>query len=134
MSDTTKKPAPGQTSGAGAGPDFDPADFRDELENVRENRTIGNTIWFENDRIRVWDVSLQPGERLGFHCHDETYFWTATDGGRILQRYDDGTSRVVDVEVGDTNFLAYDGDQCTVHDLENIGDTFVRTVTVVLKD
>ncbi len=133
MADTTKKPAPGQTAGAGEGPTFDPADFGEELENARENRRIGNTLWFENDRIRVWDVSLQPGERLGFHCHDEDYFWTATDGGRILQRYDDGTSRIVDVEVGDTNFLSYDGDQRTIHDLENIGDTFVRTVTVVLK-
>jgi len=78
-------------------------------------------------------VSLRPGERLPFHCHDEDYFWTVTDAGRVLQRYDDGTSRIVDVEVGDTNFLTYDGEQRTVHDLENVGDTFVRTLTVVLK-
>lgn len=133
MADTTKKPAEGQTTGAGPGPDFDPEDFRDELDGVTNNRTLGNEVWFENDRIRVWDVSLHPGERLAFHCHDEDYFWVATDGGRILQRYDDGTSRIVDVKVGETNFLTYKGDQRTVHDLENIGDTFVRTVTVVLK-
>ncbi|MDF9714776.1 hypothetical protein INN71_01690 [Nocardioides sp. ChNu-153] len=134
MSETTKKPAPGQTEGADVGPTFDPADYADELRDVRENRAIGTRVWFENDRVQVWDLSLQPGERLPFHCHDQDYFWTVTDPGRVLQRYDDGTSRVVDVEVGHTNFLTYAGDQCTVHDLENVGDTFVRCVTVVLKD
>ncbi|WP_052337110.1 cupin domain-containing protein [Nocardioides alkalitolerans] len=134
MGETTKKPAPGQTQGAGTGPVFDPQTYADELRDVRENRRIGTRIWFENDRVQVWDLSLQPGERLPFHCHDQDYFWTVTDPGRVLQRYDDGTSRVVDVEVGHTNFLTYAGDQCTVHDLENVGDTFVRCVTVVLKD
>lgn len=133
MGETTKKPAPGQTQGAGTGPTFDPQSFADELRDVRENRRIGTRIWFENDRVQVWDLALQPGERLPFHCHDQDYFWTVTDPGRVLQRYDDGTSRVVDVEVGHTNFLTYAGDQCTVHDLENVGDTFVRCVTVVLK-
>jgi quercetin dioxygenase-like cupin family protein len=133
MSETTKKPAPGQTQGAQQGPEFDPADYAAELQNVRENRRIGTQIWFENDQVRIWDLSLEPGERVPFHCHDETYFWTVTDAGRVLQRYDDGTSRIVDVEVGHTNFLTYGAHECTVHDLENIGDTFFRCVTVVLK-
>lgn len=134
MADTTKKPAAGQTLGAGVGPSFDPADFGDELAVARENRAVGTKVWFENDRVQVWDLALAPGERVPFHCHDQDYFWTVTDPGRVLQRYDDGTSRVVDVEVGHTNFLTYEGDQRTIHDLENVGETFMRCVTVVLKD
>lgn len=134
MPETTKKPAAGQTTGATQGPTFDPAEYAAELENVRDNHTIGTEVWFENDRVRIWDLALEPGQRVPFHCHDEDYFWTVTSPGRVLQRYDDGTSRIVDVAVGDTNFLTYHNGECTVHDLENIGDTFVRTVTVVVKD
>lgn len=134
MAHTTKKPAPGQTAGAERGPDYDPADYADELAEVAENRQVGTTLWFENDRVQVWDLSLQPGERVGFHTHDTTYFWTVTDASRMLQRFDDGTSRVVEATVGQTNFLEYDGaGEATVHDLENVGDRFFRCVTVVLK-
>lgn len=134
MAQTTKKPTPGQTVGANSGPAFDPAQFATELDTVADNRAIGTEVWFENDHVQIWDLSLQPGERVPFHTHDHTYFWTVTDAGRVMQRYDDGTSRVVDVEPGHTNFLTYEGDECTVHDLENVGDTFFRCVTVVLKD
>lgn len=133
MAATSKKPAPGQTQGAGVGPAYDPADFAAELAAAHDNRDLGTEVWFENDRVQVWDLSLRPGERVPFHCHDHDYFWTVTDAGRLLQRYDDGTSRIVDAEVGVTNFLTYDDGECTIHDLENVGDTFFRCVTVLLK-
>lgn len=133
MSETNKKPAVGQTIGADSGPPFSPDDFRSELDVVADNRNVGTRVWFENDRVQVWDLALEPGERVPFHTHDQDYFWTVTDASRMLQRYDDGTSRVVDVEVGHTNFLTYGDGERTVHDLENVGSTFFRCVTVVLK-
>ncbi len=134
MSETNKKPTPGQTTGAAAGPTFERTDFAAELDGVLDNHDIGTEVWFENDRVQIWDLSLEPGQRLPFHVHDQDYFWTVTDPSRLLQRYDDGTSRVVDVTVGQTNFLTYAEGECTVHDIENVGDTFFRCVTVVLKD
>jgi quercetin dioxygenase-like cupin family protein len=133
MASTNKKPAPGQTLGAQPGPGFAPADFADELAVVGDNRNVGTRLWFENDHVQVWDLSLQPGERVPFHTHDQMYFWTVTDPSRLMQRFDDGTSRVADVEVGHTNFMEYGPGDRTVHDLENAGDTFFRCVTVVLK-
>jgi quercetin dioxygenase-like cupin family protein len=130
---TTKKPAPGQTKQAVDGPTYDRADFANEFEGVRDNRNVGTTIWFENDRVQIWDLSLEPGERLPFHTHDQDYFWTVTDPSRMLQRFDDGTSRIIDASVGDTNFLTYGDGERTVHDIENVGDTFFRCLTVVLK-
>jgi hypothetical protein len=133
MPSTNKKPAPGQTLGAVPGPEFSPADFAEELAVVADNRNVGTKLWFQNDHVEVWDLSLQPGERVPFHTHDQRYFWTVTDASRLMQRFDDGTSRVADVEVGHTNFLDYGEGERTVHDLENAGDTFFRCVTVVLK-
>ena len=133
MPETTKKPTLRDTAGSAHGPTFDREDFAEELASAVNNRNLGTTVWFENERVQVWDLSLQPGERVPFHVHDHDYFWTVTDAGRLLQRYDDGTSREVEVSVGQTNFLVYGEGERTVHDLENVGDTFFRCVTVLLK-
>lgn len=109
---------------------FDPADFAEELANAASNLDVGTSVWFENQRIRVWEILLAPGERGPFHSHTTNYFWTVVEGGRGLQRFDDGTYAVRDYEVGDTKYLEHTVDTALVHDLENVGDTTLRFVTV----
>ena len=133
MANTTKKPALGQTAGSSVGPTFEPSTFTEELATAPGNELIGNRLYLENDRVEIWELALAPGDRLPFHCHRRDYFWSCVDPGRVQQRYDDGTSRVVDVAVGDTNFLEYGPGEVTIHDLQNVGDTHFRCVTVVLK-
>ena len=111
---------------------FDPADFADELDAAPANLEVGTTIWFENDRIRVWEILLQPGERGAFHSHVTNYFWTVVEGSRGLQRLADGTFVVRDYLVGETKYLEHTPDTALIHDLENIGDSTLRFVTVEL--
>jgi hypothetical protein len=58
--------------------DVDPA----ELERAPTNHVVGTTLLLENDRVRVWDITLAPGERTPFHCHRTTYFYRCESGGR----------------------------------------------------
>jgi beta-alanine degradation protein BauB len=111
---------------------FDPAEYADELEAAPRNLEVGTTIWFENDRIRVWEILLQPGERGAFHSHVTNYFWTVVEGSRGLQRFADGTFVVRDYLVGETKYLEHTPETALIHDLENIGDTTLRFVTVEL--
>jgi len=111
---------------------FDPGDFADELDAAPANLEVGTTIWFENDRIRVWEILLQPGERGAFHSHVTNYFWTVVEGSRGLQRFADGTFVVRDYLVGETKYLEHTPDTALIHDLENIGDRTLRFVTVEL--
>jgi beta-alanine degradation protein BauB len=111
---------------------FDPADFVDELEAAPTNLDVGTTVWFENERIRVWEIFLQPGERGAFHSHVTNYFWTVVEGSRGLQRFADGTFVVRDYLVGETKYLEHTPETALIHDLENIGDTTLRFVTVEL--
>lgn len=120
---------PDQTSGT-----FDPAEFADELEAAPRNLEVGTTVWFENDKIRVWEILLQPGERGPFHAHTRNYFWTVVEGSRGLQRFDDGTLMERDYNVGDTKYLEHTPETALIHDLENIGDTPLRFVTVEFMD
>ena len=111
---------------------FDAKEFAAELEVAPGNLEVGTTIWFENDRIRVWEILLQPGERGAFHAHVTNYFWTVVEGSRGLQRFADGTFVVRDYLVGETKYLEHTPATALIHDLENVGDTTLRFVTVEL--
>ena len=39
----------------------------------REFIDIGDSILFEDDRVRIWDYRLAPGETGGYHRHDLDY-------------------------------------------------------------
>ena len=108
-------------------------DFAQELEAASANRQIGTSLWFENDHVRVFEISLEPGERGPFHVHDATYFWTVVAPGRGLQRFVDGTLVARDYALGETKYLENSPEDPLVHDLENVGDSTLRFVTVELK-
>lgn len=112
---------------------FEVADFADELAVAGANRAIGTSLWLENDHVRVFEVRLEPGERGPFHVHDRTYFWTVVEPGRGLQRFADGTYVVRDYTLGETKYLVHSDDDVLVHDLENVGGSMLRFITVELK-
>jgi beta-alanine degradation protein BauB len=113
---------------------FDTNEYVDELAAASYNFDVGTTVWFENDRIRVWEILLQPGERGAFHSHVTNYFWTVVEGSRGLQRFADGTFVVRDYLVGETKYLEHTPETALIHDLENVGNSILRFVTVELLD
>lgn len=112
---------------------FDPSEFADELRAAPANHDIGTTLWFEDDRMRVYETRLEPGQRCPFHVHDRDYFWTVVDAGRGLQRGVDGTYRIHDYALGETKSLEQSADDALIHDLENVGRQLLRFVTVEFK-
>jgi hypothetical protein len=113
---------------------YDPREFAEELRAAPGNHDLGTSLWFENDRIRVWEVLLQPGERGAFHAHTTNYIWTVVEGSRGLQRFADGTYAIRDYLVGETRYLEHTPETALIHDLENVGETTLRFVTVELLD
>jgi hypothetical protein len=107
--------------------------FADELAIAEDNRELGTSLWFENDHVRVFELRLEPGERGPFHVHDATYFWTVVEPGRGLQRFADGTSVERDYTLGETGYLEHSPGDPLVHDLENVGTSVLRFITVELK-
>ena len=113
---------------------FDPAEFGDELARAASNLAVGTRLWFQNDRIKVWEVNLEPGERGPFHAHTRRYLWTVVSPGTGRQRSPDGSFKVRRYEVGDTQYSEHSPADPMVHDLENAGETTLRFVTVELLD
>jgi hypothetical protein len=48
---------------------------------------VGTRLMFENERVRVWDLGLTPGESPPEHIHRLDDFYLAESGGLI--RFDD---------------------------------------------
>jgi hypothetical protein len=111
---------------------YDVAAFAAELADAPLNRAVGTALRYEDDRIRVWEVRLDPGERCPFHAHATPYFWTCVDAGVGRQRSPDGTVIVRRYAVGDTLLSDHAPQAPMLHDLENVGDTVLRFVTVEL--
>ncbi|MCS3476324.1 hypothetical protein M2212_003170 [Bradyrhizobium elkanii] len=70
-----------------AWPDF----IRKEFEANQFNGRVGTRLLSETKRVRVWEIRLAPGERIGFHRHVLDYFWTAVTPGRARSHAEDGT-------------------------------------------
>jgi oxalate decarboxylase/phosphoglucose isomerase-like protein (cupin superfamily) len=112
---------------------FEIEDFAEEFAAAPTNRQPGTSLWFENEHVRVFEVRLGPGERGPFHVHDQPYFWTVVESGRGLQRFEDGRFSVRDYPLGETRYLVHSADDPLVHDLENVGESTLRFVTVALR-
>jgi quercetin dioxygenase-like cupin family protein len=108
------------------------ADF--ERERRQNNGCVGTTLLSESDRVRVWVIRLQPGERIGFHRHVLDYFWTSITGGRGRQHLMDGTTVEYTYYPGETRHETYGPGQYKVHDLENLGDSEMIFTTTEFLD
>ena len=104
------------------------AEFERELNNP--NSCVGSVLISENERVRVWMIRLQPGERIGFHRHVLDYFWTAVSGGHGRQHVHDGTTVEYTYTPGETRHETYAAGAYKVHDLENLGDKEMVFMTV----
>lgn len=109
-------------------------ELRQELAQAGTNGRVGSRIVSESDRVRVWLIEMQPGERLPFHTHVLDYFWTATSPGKARSRYADGQVAEVEYAVGDTKHFQFAKGESMTHDLENIGDTVLSFTTVEFLD
>lgn len=112
-----------------APPHWTPA-HREELAEGRRNGRVGSRLVSETERLRVWLIALEPGERLPFHTHVNDYFWTATAPGRARSRFADGRVTETTYAEGDTRHFAFGPGESMTHDLENIGDSVLRFATV----
>jgi beta-alanine degradation protein BauB len=111
-----------------------PEELRREFAANGMNGCVGQVLLSESDRVRVWSLSLAPGERIGFHRHVLDYFWTALTDGRARSRYGDGRTIESAYRTGDTKHMHYAEGESMIHDLENIGDTVLAYTTVEFLD
>ena len=53
---------------------------------------VANRLLFENERVRVWEMSLEAGEASDLHRHDHEYFFVVLEGESIDADFANGKS------------------------------------------
>ena len=93
---------------------------------------VGTKLLYEDDRVRVWDLRLAPGEQMDLHRHTNDYLTVAIGGGTVQGFLADGTPKPSEtIPDGQVRFRNIDGED--VHGLTNIGDAPWRNIVVELK-
>src|SRR5262249_29574682 len=77
---------------------------------------IGQRIVLENEHVRIWEVSLDPGEIIDFPLHYHPYLIVSLGGGKNEIETIFGDKRMTDEPLGSTVFI---NDMRPVHRLTN---------------
>ena len=86
------------------------------------------TVKLDNPRVRVFEVTVKPGEKEAVHSHPASVFYVL-EGGKVRNHAPDGTTAEAELRAGEVLYR----DPLT-HWAENIGNTTVRLVLVELKN
>lgn len=102
-------------------------------------RTLGDIathLLMENDRVKIWEMDLAPGEESAIHEHTMDYILVVIEGDRIAgvpQPDSPGLYNQyleVDVEPGQHFYIEKGG----IETARNIGKRRYREIAIELKD
>jgi hypothetical protein len=97
---------------------------------------IGTEVVFENDRVRVWEMRLAPGEASAVHRHDLDYLLVLLEGDRIAAEPEPDTSGAfteyleAEVAPGAVVYVNRGG----IETAKNVGNEPYREIIIELKD
>ena len=90
---------------------------------------IGDEILFENDRVRIWGVKLDPGERRAWDKHDLPYVIVPMTKGKNIMYFEDGREKETNETVGGVLWR----EAGAPHELLNVSDWQYRNVLIEIK-
>ena len=91
---------------------------------------IATNVLFENDRVKIWNLIVEPGESSDWHLHSRDYITVVVEGRGLKVEFDDGTVSDSQSEPGT---WTYHGEH-RPHRVINDRDTRYVNVLVELKD
>jgi len=99
--------------------------YGQEAEKVAPDKV---KVLIDNEKVKVLEFSVKPGERTGMHSHPGEYILYSLTGGTMKTTLEDGKVSERTTKPGETNW-----NTAVTHDNENIGKTEIRTLVIELK-
>ena len=85
-------------------------------------------LLMENERVRVLDIRLKPGEKAPMHNHPNDHVIYVINGGKVRLTSSDGKKNEFDLKPGQTIWM-----EAGSHEAENIGSTVGHNLAIELK-
>jgi hypothetical protein len=107
---------------------------------------VGTAKVFENEKVAIWELALEPGEKTGVHTHRHDYVFYVLEGSR-LETYDEKEAPLFefDASAGEVFVLRCEGAELVAgegaesfrvpatHGARNVGPTRYREILVETK-
>ena len=107
----------------------------DDKTKTQPSEAVGTRLLFENERVRVWDLSLAPGEWAETHIHRLDYCLIIAQGGHLQHADPDNPADSRDVHFTDDQVTFSEAGDGVVHQrLTNVGATPHKNYIVEFKD
>ena len=90
---------------------------------------IATQLILENDKVRIWNLVVEPGESSDWHLHENDYVTVIVEGGNLDVEYDDGSVVSSPSQIGSWSFH---GDH-RIHRVTNNTNSTYRNVLIELK-
>jgi quercetin dioxygenase-like cupin family protein len=74
-------------------------------ESTPVSGDVATRLIFENERVKVWEMLLEPGEASDRHTHTMDYLLCILEGESVDADRDDGTSFHLPVQTGDVFYI-----------------------------
>ena len=97
---------------------------------------------FENDKIAIWEMVLEPGESTGLHTHSHDFVFYVIEGctGEVTDKDGNVLGNLV-LKAGDTMSFRLQGEELVagelrvpaIHSVRNIGTARYREILVETK-
>jgi beta-alanine degradation protein BauB len=91
---------------------------------------VGTKLILENDRVKIWEMDLQPGQESAEHRHDLDYVLVILEGDQIDGVCTDGRETIhAAVQPGLTAYVAQGGTEIA----RNVGRRRYHEIIIELK-
>lgn len=101
---------------------------------IEPTENVGTRLLFENERVRVWDLALEPGQALEKHIHRNDYLFFVISGGSLRHIDPENPENDRDVRYEDDETVFLEAGEGLIHDrLINTGSAPYRNIVIELK-
>ena len=95
----------------------------------KELGEIATDVLFENDRVKIWNLTVEPGESSDWHHHVLDYITVGLTNSEMRREMEDGTGDLTNPDVGEVRYAAAH----QPHVVTNIGTNPHRNILIELK-
>jgi hypothetical protein len=93
---------------------------------------VATSVLFENGRVRVWEMTLAPGQASDWHTHLHDYVFVNLTPAKISLKVSDREPISRRLDDGFAQYVAVGPDGEAQHQLINAGDTPLRQILIEL--
>jgi beta-alanine degradation protein BauB len=99
-----------------------------KIQDVMKAAPNAYRLLLDNDKVRVMEVRLKPGQKAPMHDHPDNHVVYVMKDAKFSLRFPDGNSTEVDLKSGKVLWM-----EAGPHETENVGKTDGHNLVIELK-